>query len=317
MHGTEKGLTAHARDREEGSGRTPRESALGRPASTRMPRTDGAAGVPEAAPHEESMVSRPASPARPGAARAASTACSPDATSTTTTSRPVSPTRAGGVPSSSADSSASKADAALDAILVKPPARALAPLSDELRQLLERARLAQHSAGLQSLGAKIVADLDDITTGQLRQLGFLELEITRLRKEIAASRGDQPYQPRGSMLVKAYAMNPTPARSTLTPSSSGGSTSAGGDDLEDPLLPGQSGKTCLQKKMLLLHADAAAGGGGHGTHLDRGGRGVHLGEELHGEEGARRTVLAEGHRATHEGRNGVLHECSGRALVSV
>ena len=86
--------------------------------------------------------------------------------------------------SSGADGSTSRTDAAAET--QQPPASGLVPLSEELRQVLGQARLVQHSAGLQGLGAQIVADLDDITTDQLRQLGFLELEITRLRKAIAA-----------------------------------------------------------------------------------------------------------------------------------
>jgi len=72
--------------------------------------------------------------------------------------------------------------------IIMPWAYPCVPLTDDLQQLLERARLTQHSTGLQSLGAEIVADLDDITTDQLRELGFRELEITRLRKEIFRQR---------------------------------------------------------------------------------------------------------------------------------
>jgi hypothetical protein len=72
---------------------------------------------------------------------------------------------------------------------------------DDLQHLLQGARLGKYHAAMGELGAECVADLEDVTTEQLRGIGFKELEINRLRKAIAATAGEA-VDPRGSLLVK-------------------------------------------------------------------------------------------------------------------
>eukprot|EP01043_Picozoa_sp_COSAG02_P007571 COSAG02_NODE_229_length_28128_cov_18.529131_10_plen_1094_part_00 len=164
-------------------------------------------------------VTRPASPVRPPAPAAQIDSL-----------QPVSLMQEGGTSINCADVAESLSLQPLTVQTHPKRQNQLEPLTDELRQLLERARLTQHSCGLQSLGAAIVADLGDITTDQLRELGFRELEITRLRKEMYASRGEQ-YQPRGSMLVQAEAEVPP-----TTPTTTGSDRSTEVDGMEVPLL---------------------------------------------------------------------------------
>ena len=75
-------------------------------------------------------------------------------------------------------------------------------VEDDLRELIQGARLDKHHDALAELGAESAKDLEDVTPEQLRRIGFKELEIERLRKAMAAAAEEGTAVPRGSLLVK-------------------------------------------------------------------------------------------------------------------